>query len=322
MGRKILKNIKMKSLRECPICLNKNIKFLLYQKDKNLGIPGNFSLYECSNCRGIFLNPRPSPRESEKFYPKREYYSLDKIKTKENSMKTRTKLKLFYIYFSKNKNVLKRIIFSPFKFIIRGTIIKEGAKLLDIGSGSGQFLYEMKQFGMEVYGVEPGDFNKADSKKYELNIKNVDLIKAKYHKDSFDLITINHVLEHVINPNETLLEIKRIIKKDGTLVIGVPNTNSLARKIYGKNWYQFDIPRHVINYSERNLSFILNKNGFKIKNIRYNSRPSQFSVSLMYLLNIKSRTMEKLFSTIFLPLTWVVNSLKTGDQIEVWCEKE
>jgi 2-polyprenyl-3-methyl-5-hydroxy-6-metoxy-1,4-benzoquinol methylase len=312
----------MKNLKECPICLNKDIKLLLKQKDKNLGIPGEFSLYECSNCRGIFLNPQPSAKESEKFYPKREYYSLDKIKTNDNSMKTRIKLKLFRIYFSEGKNIIDNIFFSPIKFIARGTLVKKGIKLLDIGSGSGQFLYEMKQFGMDVYGIEPGKFDEEGDKKYNLNIKKGDLKSAKYKKEYFDLITINHVLEHLINPNETLLEIKKILKKNGTLIIGVPNTNSLAKIIYGKNWYQFDIPRHVINYSEKNLSFILNKNGFKVKNIRYNSRPSQFSVSLMYLLNIKSRTMEKLFNIIFLPLTWIVNSLKTGDQIEVLCEKK
>ena len=150
----------MKNLKECPICLNKDIKLLLKQKDKNLGIPGEFSLYECSNCRGIFLNPQPSAKESEKFYPKREYYSLDKIKTNDNSMKTRIKLKLFRIYFSEGKNIIDNIFFSPIKFIARGTLVKKGIKLLDIGSGSGQFLYEMKQFGMDVYGIEPGNLMK------------------------------------------------------------------------------------------------------------------------------------------------------------------
>lgn len=312
----------MKNLKECPICLNKNIKFFLSQRDKNLGIPGKFSLWKCSNCKGIFLNPQPSYKESEKFYPKEEYYSLDKVKTEKYSMKTKIKLKLFNIYFSKNKNVLKRIIFSPFKFIIRGTIIKEGKKLLDIGSGSGQFLYEMKKLGLDVYGIEPGKFDEKGNKKYGLNIKNMDIKSAKYKKESFDIITLNHVLEHMSNPNETLQEIRRVLKKEGVLIIGVPNTNSLAFKIYGKNWYQLDIPRHVINYSEKNLSFLLYKNEFKVKKIRYNSRPSQFAVSLRYALNIKSRSVEKLFELIFLPLTWLVNALRTGDQIEVWCVKK
>ena len=180
----------------------------------------------------------------------------------------------------------------------------------------------MKTLGLQVYGIEPGEFNEEGNKKYNLNIKKGDIKSSKYKRESFDIITLNHVLEHINNPNETLGEIKRIIKKDGVLIIGVPNTHSIAFKIFRRNWYQLDVPRHIINYSEENLNFLLNKNGFKVKNVRYNSRPSQFAVSLMYLLNTKNRTVEKLCNIMFLPLTWLVNSLKTGDQIEIWCEKK
>ena len=133
---------------------------------------------------------------------------------------------------------------------------------------------------------------------------------------------MNHVLEHLDNPHETITEIKRILKKKGTLIVGIPNTNSTSMKIFGKHWIGLEIPRHLFNYSNKNIRFLLDKNGFKVTKIRYNSRPSQFSVSLMYALNIKSRIIEKIFWVIFLPLTWLVNSLKLGDQIEIWCEKK
>jgi 2-polyprenyl-3-methyl-5-hydroxy-6-metoxy-1,4-benzoquinol methylase len=314
----------MKYLKKCEICGDKKIKFLFNQKDKNLGILGEFSLSKCLNCGVIFLNPPPSSNESEKFYPKKEYYSLNKIKTEKDSKKTKTKLRLYGIYFSEKNNFLRRIIFSPIKFIIRGTIIKKDIKILDIGCGSGQFLYEMKTLGLDVYGVEPGKFDEEGNKKYDLNIKKGNIGKIKYPKEYFDIITLNHVLEHINNPNTTLLEIKRIIKKEGTFILGVPNTNSLAFKIFGKNWYQLDIPRHIINYSEKNLKFLLNKSGFKVIKIRYNSRPSQFAVSLLFVFGIKKREgiLNRILEAIFLPLTWLVNSLRIGDQIEVWCIKK
>jgi SAM-dependent methyltransferase len=144
---------------------------------------------------------------------------------------------------------------------------------------------------------------------------------VKYKKDFFDIITLNHVLEHTNNPNEVLSKIKEIINKKGILIIGVPNSKSLAYRLFGKNWYQLDIPRHIINYSDYNLKLLLNKNGFKIIRVRYNSRPSQFSVSLRYALNIKNKIVENVLGLMFLPLTWVVNLLRIGDQIEVWCVK-
>jgi 2-polyprenyl-3-methyl-5-hydroxy-6-metoxy-1,4-benzoquinol methylase len=314
----------MRYLNKCEICKSKKIKFLFNGKDKLFGIPGEFPLFKCKNCKTIFLNPQLSYKESEKFYPKDKYHSLENIRTEGDSLKTKINLKLYKIYFSEKNNILKRILFSPVKFVVRGTIIKKREKLLDIGCGSGQFLYEMKSLGLEVYGVEPGDFNKEDSNKYKLNIKNLELIKAKYPKEFFDLITINHVFEHIDNPNETMIEMHRILKKNGTLIIGVPNTNSMAEKIFGKNWLAFDVPRHLFDYSDKNIRFLLEKNKFKVLKIRYNSRPTQFIVSLYFLLNIKKRTgiLNRILELIFLPLTWLVNSLKVGDQIEILCVKK
>ena len=309
----------MKKLIKCEICGSKKIGILLKGDDKLLGIPGKFSLFKCKNCKVIFLNPQPTDSELEKHYPNGGYYSLKNIDTQ--SKKLKLKLLLYKIYFNKkDKDSLLRLILSPLKFIARGTKINQGLKLLDIGSGSGQFIYEMKRFGMEVYGVEPGNFNKGDSKKYGLNIKNLNLIKAKYPKEFFNLITINHVFEHISNPNQTIIEIKRILKKDGLLIMGIPNTHSLSRILFGKNWLALDIPRHLFNYSPKNITYLLEKSGFKVTKIRYNSRPSQFVVSLRYLLGFNKK-FEKILDIIFLPLTWIVNAMKVGDQIEVWCEK-
>jgi len=314
----------MRKLNRCPICISKDIKFLFNQNDKNMRISQQFSLSKCYDCGGIFLNPQPTYKESEKFYPKEKYYSLDKIKTEKDSIKTKIKLKLYKIYFSERKSFFKKILFSPLKFMIRGTLIKKGAKLLDIGCGSGQFLYEMKELGMNVWGVEPGDFYNEGNKKYKLNIKNSDLIKARYPKEFFDIITMNHVLEHLDNPKESIKETHRILKKGGNFIIGIPNSNSLACKMFGKNWHQLDIPRHLLNYSYKNARILLKNNGFRILKTRYNSRPSQFVVSLYFLLGIKKRTgvLNMILEGVFLPLTWLVNSLRIGDQIEIWCIRE
>lgn len=322
MGEKIYFGFdKMKSIKKCEICGSNKISYIFRQYDKNLNIKDYFSVFKCYNCNALLLNPQPTNKELKKYYSKDKYYSLKKIETKE-SKKTKLKLFLYNIYFDPNRNnLLLKFIFSPFKFLIRGTQIVERKKLLDIGCGSGQFIYEMKNLGIEVYGLEPGEFDKEGNRRYGLNIIKGEIQNVEDKKEFFDIITLNHVLEHLDNPNQALKKINHILRKDGLFIMGVPNTNSWAFKIFKKNWYQLDVPRHLWNYSYRNIRIILEKNGFGIKKIRYNSRPSQFSVSLMYKLNIRNKGLNKILNLLFLPLTWMVNFMRIGDQIEVWCVK-
>lgn len=306
----------MKILNKCEICGGKKFLNLGTQWDKNLSIKKYFKIQKCKNCGIVFLNPQPSFVELKEHYPKNEYYSLRGI---DKGLKSKIRMFFYNLYYKENKNYFFKALFSPLKFYFRRTKIIKNGKLLDIGSGSGQFLYEMKRLGMKIYGVEPGEFDK----KEKLNIINSDLIGAKYPSNFFDVITMNHVLEHIPNPKETLMEVYRILKVGGEFIIAVPNTRSLAYYMFSKNWYQLDVPRHLFNYSDILLKEILKKIGFKNIRITYNSTPSQFVVSLSYLLGLRlnSKIIKVFLNILFLPLTYFVNFLKIGDQIEITCTK-
>ena len=307
----------MRIIKKCEICGNKEFTNLFKGSDKLLNIEGEFTLMECNNCGVEFLNPQPSNNELKKYYNSNKYYSLKKID--KDSYKLKLKLFLYQLYYTKNKNYFCKLLFSPIKFMIRSTVIKSNIKILDIGCGAGQFLFEMKSCGLRTFGIEVGDFDKSE----DLNIRNTNLIDAKYPNNYFDLITMNHVFEHLNNPHQILKEIRRILKVKGIFIIGVPNTKSLANKIFGKNWLAYDIPRHLLNYSDELLINILKKHKFKIKSIRYNSRPNQFVMSLYYLFKIKKRTgiLNSVLEILFVPLTLLVNILNIGDQVEIICKK-
>jgi len=313
----------MKKTNQCNLCGNKDLEFLFYAKDKNMRVPGKFPILKCKKCGLMMIGVIPDDAELRSFYPKEKYYSYKKIDS--SGFKFRMRMLLYNMYFNKvKKNSFKKLLLFPFLPFSRGTIIEPGKKLLDIGSGSGQFLYEMKQFGINVYGLEPGDFDRNSAKKEKIEIKNTDLLKARYQNESFDIITLNHVLEHIQYPRGTIKEIYRILKKGGKMVIGVPNYKCLAYSIFGKNWYQLDVPRHFNDFSDKILVKILKEEGFRINKIRYNSRPTQFSVSLLYSVRINPKEhvlLANILNIFFMPLTYFVNSTKFGDQIEVFCSK-
>jgi len=309
----------MEQIKNCKFCGGNSFKYSGEQTDKNFGIPGIFSLEWCLTCGVIWTDPQLSTKEDfDKYYPK-EYYAFDEIKTEDESAIVKLKLDFYDIYYHElGGNPLLRFLCLPIKFLVRGTNIYPGKKLLDIGCGNGQFLYEMKQCGMDVCGIEP-----AKIPKNKFDIK-PDLIKTKYKDESFDLITMNHVLQHVGNPKEMIKEVHRILKKDGLFIISASNTLSLARIIFGKDWHQIDAPRHLFNLSSGRLIRFLEEHGFKVIRNRHNSRPNQFVVSLFHKFNIKTRNIAlvRLLEVIFLPFTWFVNIFKIGDQVEIWCEKE
>lgn len=310
----------MKTLQKCEICGEKNFKFLFKQKDKNFNIPGEYSFYKCNNCKIIFLNPQPIGKELSRHYPENNYYSFNDIIKKEQSRKERFKLYLYDLYFNpKNKNVFAKIIFYPFFRHIRGTKILPGKRILDIGCGAGQFLYEMEELGMISHGIEPEQYNDERAKK--LNIRK-NFRDANYPSDFFDVVTMNQVLHHMNNPSETLTEINRILKKNGTFILCLSNYRSIAHKIFGKEWYQFDTPRHLFNYSDKVLIKFLKEKGFKIKKVKFNSRPDQFVQSFYYKKGKPRKGfIYKSLKIIFWPVAEIVNLLKIGDQVEIWCTK-
>ena len=148
-------------------------------------------------------------------------------------------------------------------------------RTLDIGCGEGFFLYLLSRVGIkEIYGVDKsGNAIQFIRKRYGINTFAGELKDANYQDDFFDLITLWDVLEHILEPRATLFEIRRILRKEGVLLIRVPNAQYLLFKyfIWGRIFKRKKcfIPEvHYYNFSPRNLDRILKEEGFKHIHIR------------------------------------------------------
>ena len=132
-------------------------------------------------------------------------------------------------YFTERNNYLtqQKEIASQFQVILdRANSFKSGGTFLDIGCSIGIFLDVARHNGFDVRGVEISKWASEFARQKGFDVVNGGLEDVKYSDKSFDLIVMNHVLEHIPAPGEILVEVKRILKDDGVIVIGVPNFGS------------------------------------------------------------------------------------------------
>lgn len=179
------------------------------------------------------LKTVPQPDQLDKYYETEDYLS--------HSDQSKTVFEKCY-QFAKRNNLKSKIDLMK--------SIKTSVKVLDIGAGAGDFALALKAHGYEVDGVEPNETARdvALQKGIDLKATTTDL-----PDDSFDVITMYHVLEHVPDINIQKEELNRLLKKDGTLIIALPNYKSYDASYFKSFWAGYDVPRHLYHFNRDNV---------------------------------------------------------------------
>lgn len=199
----------------------------------------------CTGCGLIHAHPIPKKKELKEFYEKE--YRL--------SYKSCLKPKLKHVF---------RYATQAFERVkeIQKYTNKNQNTLLDIGSGSGEFLYMALKFGFDAKGIEPNIGYANYSKKYlDLPVENTTYDEAELKNQSYDIVNLVDVLEHLPEPLSCLLFINRILKENGILAISVPNIGLFSHSPLTQFHYA-----HIYNFNPQTLEAMLTKAGFKIMN--------------------------------------------------------
>lgn len=161
-------------------------------------------------------------------------------------------------------------IFRLFRAFKIYTLVPKARTILDLGCGRGFMLYFLKKYFryQRVTGtqldIKAASFAK---NKLALEIYNKDLLDLNLKHQSFDLITMWHVLEHVPQPEKYLQKIYKLLNKSGTLIIEVPNFKSWSRTFAAKYWLGLDLKYHLYFFTPAVLTQMLRNNYFSIVNI-------------------------------------------------------
>lgn len=135
-------------------------------------------------------------------------------------------------------------------------------RLMDVGCGDGGFLTAAENLGWNVSGTE---LDAARNQQQNLEVfSSLSEASEKYGGSSFAAITMWHTLEHFKDPKEVLEDARRLLTPDGTILIAVPNSESLQARLFGKYWLHNDVPRHLFHFSPDSLQRLLRQAGFEV----------------------------------------------------------
>jgi len=250
-----------KKINKCPLCKSKNIKNLIICKD-HLVSGESFAINECNDCSFKFTNPRPVDEELSKYYQSEDYISHT---NKANSLRH-----LLY------KTVRNYTLNKKLKLI--NNLSKKG-NILDVGCGTGEFLQVCSDNLWNIHGVEMDQQAREKAEK----LLNIDIYKDLYvceHFNTYQVITLWHVLEHIPDIHNTIKYLKKLLTKQGRILFALPNIDSFDAHKYKEFWAAYDVPRHLYHFNQNTFGKLMKTHGMKVKTI-VPMRFDAFYVSLL-----------------------------------------
>lgn len=235
-------------------------------------------LYLCNECRTRFYLPQPTGEELEIAYGE-DYYGASETKFR----------------WSLVEKVVDHYRCGRARLICKWSGGK--GNILDVGCGNGRVLHHLHQMGdFRLFGTEmPGNSAERAKQYKEIHLFTGAFADADFQPDTFDVISLFHVYEHLPDPSAALEKMDRLLKPGGILILSFPNIESLQARVLGPHWLHLDPPRHLFFPDPSRLTAELRKKGFRLVNRKYFSPEQNPAGAVQGLLNLWSGKRDLLF---------------------------
>ena len=138
----------------------------------------------------------------------------------------------------------------------------ENARLMDIGCGSGAFVKRARAMGYQAEGLEFDQSAVNSALAAGLPVHNGALPDTGLEADTYQVVTLSQVIEHVHDPLASFAEIHRILRPGGAFWLATPNMNAAGHQEFGPDWRGLEPPRHLVLFSAAGLEQALTRAGF------------------------------------------------------------
>lgn len=234
------------TIKACPLCGGTHLERALTCVD-HYATGEVFHLCRCSECGFLFTQDFPVEAEIGRYYATPDYISHSD--TRKGVMNS--------VYHWVRAYMLGR----KARLVMREAHRKTG-HLLDIGTGTGYFPATMKRRGWTVEAVEKNEGARRFAAEYfGLDVRPEGELQGM-KAESFDVITLWHVMEHLEHLNETWELLHRLLTDKGVLVVAVPNCSSYDAQKYGAYWAAYDVPRHLWHFTPDTMQRFGARHGF------------------------------------------------------------
>lgn len=224
---------------KCPFCNSGKSKVIRNSND----------IVQCVDCNSIYLRTRLTREAMEKLY--QSYGDVDSHKPPD-SVADIPKHSQF------RKNFMNEIL----------EFTKPEGKFLDIGCCWGGLLYNARQKGFDVQGIEVTRKNVEYAKNVlNINVSNIQFDQQDFNENSLNVVTMSHVFEHIPYTLEALKKINNILKPGGMFCGAVPNFGSFMSLFLKDQWFWLDPAYHYVHFYIDILKRELHRYGFKIEKI-------------------------------------------------------
>ena len=267
----------------CPICHSERTRFLFEGWDLMHAYPDSAIINQCRDCGHVFAAGTLTQEQLADMYT--NYYPRSAFNV-ENYEPHKDKRGFFYWLDGEEGFAFRHV--------------SQNVRVLDIGCGYCETLGYHKARGCEVWGCEADENARRIADRYGFNVHVGLFDSAQYESKYFDYVTMDHVLEHIVDPLKTLREVHSVLKPGGKFIASVPNLTAFGRYFFGRYWLQWHLPYHRHFFTRRSISILAGQSGFVVETMRSATRSQSLLAnwSFRFCAGTKGKKAASVFQTL------------------------